>query len=74
MDAQVFDSRDLDLTPQARAARATYLLMTHGRMSTSELIRELGYTQSNSVMFLMDSISSTLPVMRNDGYWEIVEE
>lgn len=60
-------------TPQARAARATYLLMRYGPMTTEELMRQLGYKQRASVEMLMNNLSiGEVPVQEGDGdYWVI---
>ena len=85
MDGDVFNGRKQEYTPQAKAARATYLLMTNGRMSTEELSEAVGYQYrtdwngsgiGNGLSYLMDNISlAGVPVYEPErGYWEIIQE
>lgn len=61
------------LAGQAKAARATFLLMTRGQMRTAELMEELGYQSTEGVRFLMNNISlAHVPVWNPDrGVWAI---
>lgn len=69
------NSRDTwrNTTPQARAARATYLLMRYGPMTTEELMHKLGYKQRASVEMLMNNLSiGEVPIQEWAGdYWGI---
>ncbi|MBX3057455.1 MAG: hypothetical protein KF770_13385 [Anaerolineae bacterium] len=64
-----------DLTPQARAARAVYLLMIHREMRSSELAEALGYANTNGVAYLMDALTlGGVPVWRPQaGVWAILQ-
>ncbi len=65
-----------ELGPQARAAKATYLLMLNGEMRSRELADRLGYANTNGVSYLMDALSlAGVPVYRpHFGSWAIVQE
>ncbi|MCP4427163.1 MAG: hypothetical protein GY803_21970 [Chloroflexi bacterium] len=69
------ETRVSDRTPQARAARATYLLMQRGEMTTAALMNELGYRARQSVYHLLDGLSlADVPVFQpREGYWAISE-
>lgn len=62
------------LSPQARAARATYLLMLHGSVSTARLVDELGYGDGHGVWHLMNNLSQGgVPVFQpQPGTWCIL--
>ncbi len=61
------------LVGQAKAARATFLLMTRGPMRTAELMEELGYQSTEGVRFLMNNISlGHVPIWNPDrGVWAV---
>lgn len=63
-----------DLTPQSRAARATYLLMLHREMHTAALVEALGYEDRHGVFHLMNNLSlGGVPVYQPQvGYWAIL--
>lgn len=58
---------------QAKAARATFLLMTRGQMRTAELMEELGYQSTEGVRLLMNNVSlGHVPIWNPDrGVWAI---
>lgn len=62
-----------ELTPQAKAALATYLLMMYEEMTTAEICRHTGITTRQGVLYLMDNLSSGgVPVYQpTPGRWAI---
>jgi hypothetical protein len=66
--------RDM-LTPQGRAARAVYLLMTSGPIASEELTRALGYRGRFSVYDLLENLSLAVPLYYDEerGVWGILD-
>lgn len=50
------------LTPQARAAKVTYLLALYGPMRTDEIREKLHYHTSAGVHYLMNGVSLGVPL------------
>lgn len=63
-----------DLTPQGRAAKAVYLLMTSGPINSDELTRALGYRGRFSVYDLLENLSVAVPLYYDEtrGAWGIL--
>ena len=74
MDMEQDEIRWPDLTPQSRAARATYLIMQHRELQTRQLAEMLGYESNQGVNYLMSRISlGGVPVFQPQaGYWAIL--
>ncbi|MCA9874543.1 MAG: hypothetical protein KC441_12830 [Anaerolineales bacterium] len=63
-----------EFTPQGRAGKAVYLLMTSGPMRPDELREILGYGSQLGVDFLLKNLSQDVPGMRFDehaGTWVV---
>ena len=62
-----------ELTPHAKAARVTYLLMQRGRMTTRELSEVTGMS-GNGVRYLMENLSlAGVPVWKpRHGEWALL--
>ena len=63
---------DEELTPQARSARATYLLIIRPPMTTGELVESLGVDR-HAVYKIMDNLSlAGVPVYQPEkNYWTV---
>ena len=62
-------SNNEELTPQARAARVTYLLVMRGQMTTRQVAEEAGISP-NGARYLMGNLSVVLPVYQPEvGVW-----
>lgn len=55
---------DNELSPQARAARATYLLTLQGKVTTDELRLHTGLKTSAGIVSLMENIAAVVPVIK----------
>lgn len=64
----------LDLPPQARAARITYLMVLRGRLTAEEIREMTGIQSRRGALRLMDNISlGRVPVYQPEpGVWEIL--
>ena len=74
-DLGLINSRADELTPTARGALATYLLMGVDEMSTGDLQDALGYKTRNGVRYSLENVSfAGVPVYQpRDGYWAIIK-
>lgn len=69
-----------ELTPQGRAGKAVYLLMTSGPMRPDELREVLGYRSKTSpqfgVAYLLGNLSNDVPMSFDEqtGTWAIHSE
>lgn len=72
---QLFISDSASTSPQGRAGRAVYLLMTDGPMCAAALTNELGYGSRHTVYKLMDNLSRSVPLYYDEqmGVFGILE-
>lgn len=65
-----------ELTPQARAARVTYLLTQRRAMTTGELMEAAGLGSGRAVRYLMSNLTQAgLPIDRPaPGRWVLLNE
>lgn len=75
VDLGLINSRADELTPTARGALATYLLMCVDEMSTSHLREALGYKSGDGVRYNLDNLSiAGIPIYQpREGYWAIIK-
>ena len=74
-DLGLINDRVDELTPIARGALATYLLMAVDEMSTADLQRKLGYRTGNGVRYNLVNVSLVVPVYQpREGYWAITRK
>lgn len=64
------------LTAQARAGKATYLLMMYGPLTAKDLSDRLGYRHHHSIQLLLDNLSlGAVPVYEpQPGLWDILRD
>ncbi len=62
------------LTPQGRAGRAVYLLVTQGPMRSDELADAMGYRSRHSIYDLLGNLSQAVPIFYDEtkGVWGIL--
>jgi hypothetical protein len=64
------------LPPQGRAAKAVYLLVTYGAMTSSELMQRLGYRKRDGLVYMLKHLAETVPVVYDESNdkWRIEKE
>jgi hypothetical protein len=64
------------LTPQGRAGKAVYLLVTQGPLKADELTHALGYRGRWSIYDLLDNLSQAVPLYYDERkeVWGILPE
>lgn len=65
-----------ELTPQAKAAKATLYLLVRGSVPTRELMEVTGMHSPAGISFLMGNLSQAhIPVIQPEhGHWAVLEE
>ena len=72
-DFELINRRAEELTPTARGALATYLLLSVDEMSTDSIMNSMGYKSRRGAQYLMDNLSfAGVPIYQpREGYWAI---
>ena len=59
----------VDLTAQQRAALITVRLRDGEQLTNADIADTCGYSDWNGAQYLMESLSTVLPIFKLGGYW-----
>lgn len=69
-------SSEQHLSPQERAGKTVFLLVTYGPMTSSELMQRLGYRKREGLLHMLKHLAETVPVIYEEegDKWRIEKE